>query len=100
MTPAGRTPARGRRIGERGKARPPDVEDEIGTVRTLTVYRSIMRHTITGFHGRVVDSPGDNVLAEFGSVVDAVSSTVEIQRQSASATRRFLSDAVKNFESA
>lgn len=55
-------------------------EDEIGTVRMLTAYRSIMRDTITEFHGRVVDSPGDNVLAEFGSVVDAVSSAVEIQR--------------------
>jgi adenylate cyclase len=55
-------------------------EDEIGTVRTLTAYRSIMRDTITGFHGRVVDSPGDNLLAEFGSVEDAVSSAVEIQR--------------------
>jgi class 3 adenylate cyclase len=55
-------------------------EDEIGTVRTLTAYRSIIRDTIREFHGRVVDSPGDNVLAEFGSVVDAVSSVVEIQR--------------------
>jgi adenylate cyclase len=55
-------------------------EDEIGTVRTLTAYRAIMRDTIAAFHGRVVDSPGDNLLAEFGSAVDAVSSAVEIQR--------------------
>ena len=31
--------------------------------------------------GRVVDSPGDNVLAEFASVVDALESAVEIQRE-------------------
>ena len=55
-------------------------EDEIGTVRMLTSYRSIMRDAITKFNGRVVDTPGDNVLAEFGSVVDAVSCAVEIQR--------------------
>jgi len=54
-------------------------EDEVGTVRTLTAYRSVMRETITRFRGRVVDSPGDNLLAEFASVVDAVMSAVEIQ---------------------
>jgi adenylate cyclase len=56
-------------------------EDEVGTVRTLTSYRAIMREIIATFHGRVVDSPGDNVLAEFGSVIDAVAAAVEIQRR-------------------
>jgi TolB-like protein/Flp pilus assembly protein TadD len=55
-------------------------EDEIGTVRTLTAYRAVMRDTIAEAHGRVVDSPGDNLLAEFGSVIDAVGATVQIQR--------------------
>ena len=54
-------------------------EDEVGTVRTLTACRSIRADTIVRFRGRVVDSPGDNVLAEFASVVDAVMSAVEIQ---------------------
>ncbi len=54
-------------------------EDEAGTVQILTAYRSIMSETIVRFRGRVVDSPGDNVLAEFASVVDAVMSAVEIQ---------------------
>jgi adenylate cyclase len=36
---------------------------------------------IKEYRGRVVDSPGDNLLAEFASVVDAVESAVEIQRQ-------------------
>jgi TolB-like protein/tetratricopeptide (TPR) repeat protein len=54
-------------------------EDEVGTVQTLTAYRSVMAETIMRFRGRVVDSPGDNVLAEFASVVDAVMAAVEIQ---------------------
>ena len=54
-------------------------EDEVGTVRTLTAYRALMAESIVRFRGRVVDSPGDNVLAEFASVIDAVRSAVEIQ---------------------
>ena len=54
-------------------------EDEEATIRTLTSYRQAML-TLTGMHrGRVVDSPGDNLLAEFGSVVDAVQCAVVIQ---------------------
>jgi adenylate cyclase len=56
-------------------------EDEIGTVRILIAYRSLMRDAVAEFHGRVVDSPGDNVLAEFASAVDAVWCAVEIQRR-------------------
>lgn len=55
-------------------------EDEVGTVRTLTSHRAAMRDVITHFRGRVVDSPGDNLLAEFASVADAVECAVEIQR--------------------
>src|SRR5262249_7603861 len=33
------------------------------------------------YHGRVIDSPGDNLLAEFASAVDAVQGAVEIQRE-------------------
>jgi class 3 adenylate cyclase len=38
-----------------------------------------MAEVIRKYRGRVVDSPGDNVLAEFASVVDAVESAIEIQ---------------------
>ena len=55
-------------------------EDEESTVRTLTVYREIMASLIQQYRGRVVDSPGDNLLAEFASVVDAVQCAVEIQQ--------------------
>ena len=56
-------------------------DDEEATVRTLTSYRHAMTDLIQQYRGRVVDSPGDNILAEFASVVDAVNSAVEIQRE-------------------
>jgi adenylate cyclase len=56
-------------------------EDEVTTVRTLEEYRGVISELIKKHHGRVVDSPGDNLLAEFSSVVDAVESTVEIQNE-------------------
>ena len=55
-------------------------EDEIGTVRTLKEYRELMSRLIKEYRGRVVDSPGDNVLAEFASVVDALECSIEIQK--------------------
>jgi adenylate cyclase len=56
-------------------------EDEAGTIRTLNTYKEIMANLIQQHHGRVVDAPGDNLLAEFGSVVDAVQCAVEIQKE-------------------
>ena len=56
-------------------------EDEEATVRTITAYRAAMAKLIQQYRGRVVDSPGDNILAEFTSVVDAVNCAVEIQRE-------------------
>jgi len=56
-------------------------EDEDATIRTLTTYRALMSTIIQKHRGRVVDSPGDNLLAEFGSVVDAVGCAVEIQEE-------------------
>ena len=56
-------------------------EDEDATIRTLTTYRELMSTLINKHRGRVVDSPGDNLLAEFGSVVDAVRCAVEIQEE-------------------
>jgi adenylate cyclase len=56
-------------------------EDELGTVRTLEAYREMIAEVIRNYSGRVVDSPGDNLLAEFTSVVNAVESAVEIQNE-------------------
>jgi len=56
-------------------------EDEAGTVKTLTAYREIMAERIKQHRGRVVDFPGDNLLAEFSSVVEAVECAVEMQME-------------------
>ena len=56
-------------------------DDESSTVRILKAYRELMSSIIQEYRGRVVDSPGDNVLAEFASVVDTVESAVEIQKE-------------------
>jgi len=55
-------------------------EDEEWTVRTLKGYKDVMGNLIQQHRGRVVDATGDNLMAEFGSVVDAVQSAVEIQQ--------------------
>jgi adenylate cyclase len=56
-------------------------DDEIATVRTVEAYRKMIAEVVRNYSGRVVDSAGDNVLAEFLSVVDAVESAVEIQKE-------------------
>jgi adenylate cyclase len=56
-------------------------DDEEATIRTLTEYRDAITVLVNEHKGRVVDSPGDNVLAEFASVVDAVRCAVETQKQ-------------------
>ncbi|HEV8718234.1 MAG TPA: adenylate/guanylate cyclase domain-containing protein [Candidatus Binatia bacterium] len=56
-------------------------EDEEVTIRTLTAYREVMTTLIQQYRGRVVDAPGDNLLAEFASAVDAVRCATEIQRE-------------------
>jgi TolB-like protein/class 3 adenylate cyclase/lipoprotein NlpI len=55
-------------------------DDEEATVRTLTFYRTAIADLVQQFRGRIVDTPGDNILAEFTSVVDAINCGVEIQR--------------------
>ncbi len=56
-------------------------DDEEATIRTLTTYRKAMTHLIQQYRGRLVDATGDNLLAKFVSVVDAVNCAVEIQRE-------------------
>ena len=55
-------------------------EDEEATLRTLNSYKEVMGSLIQQHRGRVVGTAGDSVLAEFGSVVDAVQCAVEIQQ--------------------
>jgi adenylate cyclase len=55
-------------------------DDEEWTVRTLNAYKEVIKSLVQQHRGRVVDAPGDNLLAEFASVVDAVQCAVEIQQ--------------------
>ena len=53
--------------------------DEDATVRTITAYRQVFIEFVATHHGRIVDTPGDNILAEFESVVDALRCALHIQ---------------------
>jgi adenylate cyclase len=56
-------------------------DDEEATVRTLTSYREVLTTLIQQHNGKVLDSKGDNLLAEFVSVVDAVQCAVAVQKE-------------------
>ena len=56
-------------------------ENEGETVETLEIYKGVMFSLIRQHRGRVIDSPGDNLLAEFASVVDAVQCAVAVQKE-------------------
>jgi adenylate cyclase len=56
-------------------------EDEAATLTTLEAYKQVLFVLIKQHRGRVVASPGDNVLAEFASVVDAVQCGVAVQKE-------------------
>ena len=51
------------------------------TVRTLTEYREVIGTLINDNKGRLVGSPGDNILAEFASVVDSLRCALDIQQE-------------------
>ncbi len=56
-------------------------QDDQATVRALTERRAIFAGRVEAHRGRIVNAPGDSILAEFPSVRDAVDSAVEIQRE-------------------
>jgi TolB-like protein/class 3 adenylate cyclase len=53
--------------------------DEVGTLRTLTAYRVIVDRLIASHRGRIFNTAGDSILADFASAVDAVQCAVEVQ---------------------
>jgi len=55
--------------------------DERGTLNTLNAYRTVFREHIATHEGRVVDTAGDSILAVFDSVVEAVQSAIEVQKE-------------------
>jgi adenylate cyclase len=56
-------------------------DDELATVKALKEARSVFRDHIAAHSGRLIDTAGDSVLAEFKSVVEAVQCAVEIQEK-------------------
>jgi len=67
-------------------------DDEVHTIETLKKYRQIMSDLVQQHSGRVVDNPGDNMLAEFSSAVDAVDCAVEVQKKLKKENARFVED--------
>ena len=67
-------------------------DDEVHTIETLKKYRQIMSNLIDQHSGRVVDNPGDNLLAEFGSAVDSVEASVAIQNKLRKENARYVED--------
>ncbi len=55
--------------------------DEEETLRRLREYQDVIGRLIKEHQGRLVDAPGDALLADFGSVVDAVRCAVEVQKE-------------------
>ncbi len=56
-------------------------DNELSTVTTIEHYRGLITEAIANFSGRVIDSPGDNILAAFDSTVDIVEASVDIQKR-------------------
>jgi adenylate cyclase len=67
-------------------------DDEEATIRTLTTYRAAITQLVQQYRGRVVDTPGDNILVEFISVVEAVNCAAEIQRELAERNAKLSED--------
>ena len=59
-------------------------DNEVATIRTLSEYRAAISAIVAAHGGRIVDMPGDNLLAEFGSAIDAVEAALAMQRELAS----------------
>jgi adenylate cyclase len=59
--------------------------DEVGTLRTLTAYRVIIDRLIASHRGRIFNTAGDSLVADFGSAVDAVQCAIEVQEAIAKA---------------
>jgi adenylate cyclase len=57
--------------------------DEVGTLQTLEARRAVMDRLVFEHGGRIANTAGDSILAEFSSAVDAVQCAVEFQRASA-----------------
>ncbi len=72
-------------------------QDETATVAAIKASREIFRAQVESRSGRIVNAPGDSILAEFGSVVDALAAAVEIQRKLAEGNQDVPTDQAMQF---
>ena len=59
--------------------------NEEATMATLSAHRALVDELIERHRGRIANTAGDSVLAEFASVLDAVHCAIEIQKTLANA---------------
>jgi adenylate cyclase len=64
------------------------LDDEEATLATLSARRVVIEGIILQHKGRIANTAGDSVLAEFASVLDAVRCAVEIPRGVRACERR------------
>jgi adenylate cyclase len=62
-------------------------QDEAGTLQALTAHRDVMDRLIADHGGRIANTAGDSVLAEFASAVDAVRCAAKVQEALAAANQ-------------
>ena len=55
--------------------------DQDDTIERIKAFRQVFADHLAKSRGRIVNAPGDSILAEFASVQDAVTAAVEIQRE-------------------
>jgi class 3 adenylate cyclase len=61
--------------------------DEEAALATLSAHRAVVDEVVLTFRGRIANTAGDSVLAEFASVVDAVRCAIQLQETIAAANR-------------
>jgi adenylate cyclase len=62
-------------------------KDEVGTLQTLTAHRAIMDRLVTEHRGRIANTAGDSLLAEFPSAIEAVQCAAQVQEALAQANQ-------------
>ena len=67
-------------------------EDQAWTIKNLEENKTLISELVEEYKGRVVDAPGDNILAEFISVTNAVECAVKIQQELRSKNANLIED--------
>jgi adenylate cyclase len=71
--------------------------DEVGTLQGLTDCRRILDETIAAYRGRIANTAGDSVLAEFPTVVEAINCAIDAQSKLHRANSSLAADRQINF---